>query len=754
MEFFATCPKGFERLLSQELIGFGCKQVRPLKGQVSFAGDVADAYRVCLWSRLASRVILALGRVDASSSDALYEGVRSFAWRDHLALGMTFAVDAHGTNAALRNTQFVALRAKDAIADELLARTGARPVVDTRNPGLTVVVRISRDKAVVGIDLSGVPLFKRGYESLPGKRAPIAPLRPDNAAALLASGGWEAICSKAREKDEVPTLFTLFPGAGSVLVEAAGIALDRAPGLARHRWGFEGWAQHDQDAWDRLLHEARERASASRGVGLAARETRKGSETASGQMLHAAGIDVAPRWLREGDEAGRVDLAVLDLSWVDADEPAVQAVALSQAARASLEARHAPMVSLSGDAIVDDAVGRDAQAVTSVFVGRDDACIRTYEAGVTRSLQSVEAGGRRIPVYVAASDQFAARLQKVAKQRAKWARREDVTCYRVYDADLPDYAVTIDRFEESIETARETPRVWLQMYEYAAPKGIDETLARKRLLDVLALAPAILGVDPRNVFLRTRQRSRGGSQYADEASASPHRGKSRMVGGAELVPGAHLVDEGGLTFEVNFSTRMDCGIFLDHRETRAMLREMAKRTLGSKRFLNLFAYTGSATCYAADGGMRHTTTVDLSRPSLDWARRNMARNGFAGKEHEFVQADVLAWISEQRHSANRWDLVFCDVPTFSNSQRMRKGSFDVQRDHVELLIGVSRLLTRGRDGGEGGTCVFSCNLRTFKPDVAALAKAGVAIEDITDQTIPEDFARNKRVHHCYLVRRS
>jgi 23S rRNA (guanine2445-N2)-methyltransferase / 23S rRNA (guanine2069-N7)-methyltransferase len=313
--------------------------------------------------------------------------------------------------------------------------------------------------------------------------------------------------------------------------------------------------------------------------------------------------------------------------------------------------------------------------------------------------------------------------------------------------------VTIDLFEESVQTAREHPRTWLQMYEYAPPRGIDEDLAHRRLLDVLAIAPRVLGVDPRNVYVRTRLRARGGSQYADEASQATRRGKPRLVDGVELPMGAHLIDEGGLTFEVNFSTRLDCGIFLDHRDTRARLREMAKQTVGSKRFLNLFAYTGTATCYAADGGMRHTTTVDLSRPSLDWAKRNMARNGFTGREHEFVQADVLQWVSEQRHTANRWDLIFCDVPTFSNSQRMRKGSFDVQRDHAELLIGVSRLLTRGRDGNEGGVCVFSCNQRTFKPDVEALAKAGVAIEDITAETIPEDFSRNKRIHHCYLVRR-
>jgi 23S rRNA (guanine2445-N2)-methyltransferase / 23S rRNA (guanine2069-N7)-methyltransferase len=211
------------------------------------------------------------------------------------------------------------------------------------------------------------------------------------------------------------------------------------------------------------------------------------------------------------------------------------------------------------------------------------------------------------------------------------------------------------------------------------------------------------------------------------------------------------VDEGGLTFEVNFGMRLDCGLFLDHRNARSLVREMMKRTQGSKRFLNLFAYTGTATCYAADGGAKHTTTVDMSRPSLDWARRNMERNGFASTsrppEHEYVQADVISWVQEQRHSKNRWDLVFCDVPTFSNSSRMR-GSWDVQRDHAELIIGVSRLLTRN------GSAIFSCNLRGFKPDVQKLQRAGVALEDVTAESIPEDFSRNAKVHHCYIVRRA
>ena len=738
MEFVATCPKGFERLLADELIELGAPRVRPLAGQVSFGGELSDAYRACLWSRLASRVLLVLDRVDAHDADALYEGVSAIRWEDHLAPASTFVVDAHGTNAKLRNTQFVALRTKDAIMDRMLAVRGARPMVDTSRADLTVSVRLSGDHATISVDLVGEPLFHRGYATRDAGGP--APLRPDYAAALLAAGGWRGLVRAGS-----PVLLALWAGRGSVLVEAAGMVLDRAPGLLRGRWGFMGWAGHDEAAWQALLDEADERAAAGEKnlCSLVVRDGRPGALSACRQALRVAGLAVEVSDEVPDDLSGA--LVTCDLSWVGENALASEAAALAELMPFS----SARVVALARDAAPDAALRLEPASLTEVIVGRDAAAIRTYEPSEKAEPPApVELpGGGRVSVLVAASDQFARRLAKVAKLRAKWARREDVTCYRVYDADLPDYAVAIDLYEGS-----ETPGRWLQVSEYAAPRGVDPELARRRLLDVLTIAPRVLDVAPQDVSVRVRVRSRGGSQYADEGRASAREARrdrsSRRGSRVELPAGSHLVDEGGLTFEVNFDARHDCGIFLDHRETRSRIREMMKETKGSKRFLNLFAYTGTATVYAADGGARHTTTVDLSRPSLDWARRNMARNGFDGPEHEFVQADVLAWVSEQRHTRNRWDLIFCDVPTFSNSARMRKASFDVQRDHAELIIGVSRLLMRG------GRAIFSCNLRTFKPDVEKLERAGVRLTDITDESIPEDFSRNRKIHHAYLVERA
>lgn len=744
MEFFATCPKGFEQLLADELVSLKTFQVRPLKGQVAFGRELKDAYRACLWSRLASRVMLVLARIDATNSDALYEGLSAIAWEDHLTPGATLVIDAHGTNDALRNTQFVAQRSKDAVSDRMVSRRGTKPQVDTVNPDVTIAVRISDNHATVAVDLSGAPLFRRGYEAAHTDRAPVAPLRSDYASALLAAGGW---FRDVRHGE--PTLVSLYSGAGNVLVEAAGLALDHAPGLLRARWGFERWAGHDEKAWRRLVRNAEKRAGAGveNPCTLVACDPRHGAEREMRQSLRSAGLDVEPQFVSAGNAVALLGdgLVTVDLSWLDSDDLASEATALAISGAAA----GCRTVALAPSATVDVALRVSPAETLDVLVGSRDETIRRYDTALETPEQTLVSlpSGDRIPVLVPASDQFAARLAKVAKLRTAWAKDEDVTCYRVYDADLPDYAVTIDLYEGSL-----TPGRWLRVSEYAAPKEVDETLAHKRLLDVLAIAPRIMGVAPENVNLRVRTRSRGGSQYSNEGERGHDdrdgRGRRPRPGQVELPLGAHLVDEGGLTFEVNFTDRLDCGIFLDHRETRSMVRELMKQTMGSKRFLNLFSYTGTATCYAADGGAKYTTTVDMSRPSLEWARRNMARNGFDSSDNEFVQADVLRWVDEQRRTKNRWDLIFCDVPTFSNSNRMRDGSWDVQRDHAELIIGISRLLTRN------GCALFSCNLRSFEPDMEKLERTGVRIEDITAQTIPEDFSRNPKVHHTFRVTRT
>ena len=764
-EFTAPCPADYERMLADELRSLGASRVRPLTGSVSFSGDVACAMRVCLWSRLASRVTLVLKRVDARDADELYDGVSRIAWEDHVPDWATIAVRVKGGNDELRDQRYVAMRVKDAVVDRMRERTGARPDVDTSSPDLLVSCAVHGARATVGVDFAGDSLVNRGYRVAQRRRAQAttsAYLREDLAAAMLTQVGW----TRRSVRDARAVLVDPLGTASTLAVEAACVACDRAPGVSRRRWGFEGWAGFDRDAWAALLAEADERLAAGLSTGrrvvVASPDAGVRDEVAA--MAQRAGVASAIQIVAGGPEAIDLGDAVVPgavVACVVPDHRSFGATAdlpLRLAALAELSRgaalREAPVVALAEDDVLGFALSCKPEAVLRVMDGSAPAVVCVYpsagrvarmaaergaapqdapDAGAIAAAAGVAVGpatitlpdGSTMGVLVPQSVQFAARLAKVARLRAKWARRAGVSCYRVYDADLPDYAVAIDLYQGSAAT----PGTWAVVGEYAAPREIDPQMAQRRLTDALAITGRVLGIAPENVFLKVRRRARGGSQYASD--------RDKAGRGA-------LVEEGGLVFEVNFSDYLDTGLFLDHRLVRERIREMAVGT----RFLNLFAYTGTASCYAADGGALETTTVDLSTTYLDWARRNMEQNGFTGDRHQYVQADVTQWIAEQRHSAMRWDLIFVDPPTFSNSARMRTSGFDVQRDHAELLIGASRILRRG------GTILFSCNLRGFTPDVEALAKAGVAIQDVTEGTIPEDFRRNARIHHCYVVRRS
>ena len=849
LEFYASCPEGFESALDAELQRIGLRKTRRLKGRVTFTGTLRDAYRACLWSRLASRVFVVLGRFDCWDANALYDGVYRIPWEQILIDRASIAVTARGTNRELRNTHYAALCVKDAICDRLADEVGARADVDTEHPDARIALSIRDDRASIHLDLSGEPLFKRlpREATRPGARAHV--LRPDYAALLLEKAGWldavregqasdagtaaaavtaaanaagtataaaviaaanaanaagtataaavtaaanaanaatattaagavtaAANAATAAAASVAPVLLDLCCAGGGLELEALNMLQDRAPGLLRARWGFEGWRRHDVEAWNELLDEADERAASARDrkAVLVATDVDPQARSYAERVLKHAGFGgrvafppatadrlsdalaqraALPPLVTNGyaDTDGGSKLPGTCIVVADSTEvPSTQAAALlSLTARMREGARFSNLAILSRDSLLAHSLGVAPAARIDVKPNNEDATIFLFDGADLKDAdaangteRTVDLGdGRVVPVLAAGSDQFAARLKKVARLRRKWAQRAGVSCYRVYDADLPDYAAAIDLYQG----APETPGRWLVIAEYAAPKSIDPAVAQARFLDILTLAPMILDVAPECVHAKARTRSRGGSQYANAGRSSFSQGvRNGAAPEAGIERRLPLIQEGGLTFAVNFDDYLDTGIFLDHRVTRDLVRQHAR---GCRRFLNLFAYTGTATCYAADGGAEETVTVDLSNTYLAWAERNMRQNGFAGSRHEFVRADVRRWIAEQRLTRNRWDLIFCDPPTFSNSAKMGSRTFDVQRDHAELIIGLSRLLTRE------GEAIFSCNLRTFKPDLEKLARAGVILTDITAETIPEDFARNPRIHKCYLVKR-
>jgi 23S rRNA (guanine2445-N2)-methyltransferase / 23S rRNA (guanine2069-N7)-methyltransferase len=316
---------------------------------------------------------------------------------------------------------------------------------------------------------------------------------------------------------------------------------------------------------------------------------------------------------------------------------------------------------------------------------------------------------------------FANRVRKDYRHLSKWARREGVTCWRVYDADLPDYAVAVDLYDCADGVRRAV------VAEYEAPSEIDPAMASARLSQAIDAVAEVLAVDPAEVRVKVRRRQRGEAQY--ERLARSGRFFEVLESGARLY--------------VNLDDYLDTGLFLDHRLTRDIVAELAS----GGALLNLFCYTAVATVRAATQGAASSVSVDLSNTYLDWAKRDFALNGLDRERHRLVRADVVSFLAESAGPTGaRYDVVFLDPPSFSTSKGM-EGTLDVQRDHVALIEAAARVLA------PGGTLIFSTNFRKFKLDEEALTSRGLVAEDITASTIPPDFARNPRIHRCFLVRR-
>ena len=305
---------------------------------------------------------------------------------------------------------------------------------------------------------------------------------------------------------------------------------------------------------------------------------------------------------------------------------------------------------------------------------------------------------------------FENRLQKRYKHLKKWAKREQITCYRVYDRDIPEFPFSIDLYADMIYFAE---------YERTAPRTFEEQT--QWLAACTQITANTLQVPHENLFIRLRQQQKGTSQYEKLAAQQRRR----------------IVEENGLRFLVNLSDYLDAGLFLDHRITRAMVAAEAQDT----HFLNLFSYTGAFTVYAATGLAATTTSVDMSATYLQWAQDNMRLNGYINYQHQYLQEDVLQWLRDSPLPTIPYTLAVIDPPTFSNSKRMR-GIFDIQRDHVWL---INQTLNRM---SKNGVIYFSNNFRRFKLDATAINAADIT--DISRQTIPEDFV-NARPHFCFRI---
>jgi 23S rRNA (guanine2445-N2)-methyltransferase / 23S rRNA (guanine2069-N7)-methyltransferase len=694
---FASTARGLEELLKTELEALGAVDCQVVQGGVHFQGDTRLLYQSLMWSRLASRIMLPLGQCSVYSDLDLYLGVQAIPWTEIFTPDATFAVHFSGLNDEIRNSQYGALKVKDAIVDSFTRKNLPRPNVDRENPDLRINVWLNKETAHISLDLSGEGLHLRGYRDGTG----MAPIKETLASAIVMRSGW------------VPGTPLLDPmcGSGTLLIEAAMLATDRAPGLHRGHWGFNGWLQHDDAVWKEVKAEAQTRAR----KGLAAYESRFYGSDVDARVIERARSNARRAGVGELIAFEAKDVAQLSNPLPKGpygtvisnppygerleSEPALIALhsLLGRTMKTQFGGWNLSLFSASPELLSCLQLRADKQFKAKN--GPLDCVQKNYH------LAENDGSGA-----VSLAEDFANRLRKNLKKYEKWARQEGIECYRLYDADLPEYNVAIDRYGE-----------WVVVQEYAPPKTVDAHKARQRLFDIIAATISVLGIAPNKLVLKTRERQKGKNQY------------QKMAEKGDFLE----VQEYNARLWVNLTDYLDTGLFLDHRIARRMLGQMSE----GKDFLNLFAYTGSASVHAGLGGARSTTTVDMSRTYLEWAERNLRLNGLTGRAHRLMQADVLGWL---RESDEQFDLIFIDPPTFSNSKRM-EDAFDVQRDHLRLMTDLKRLLRKG------GTIMFSNNKRGFRMDHDGLAQLGLKAQEITQKTLSQDFARNRQIHNCWLI---
>ncbi len=704
-QFLALTSPGIEVLLADEITQLGGEQVVQKPEGVYFSASLSVGYHISLWTRLATRILVKIAEGDAKNKEQLFDVASEVNWPDHFTSTTSFAIDFVGYSDEIRNSQFGALTVKDAIVDQFREQGLERPDVDKKAPGISFQARLLKDVVSIYLDFSGRGLFQRGYRQNTGA----APLKENLAAALILRSGWLNDTSKP--------LVDPMCGSGTILIEAVSMAAKQAPGIDRAYWGFDAWLMHDEACWQEQLDNA-----------IAA-----SNDAMADFNVKVFGIDIDSRVLKTAQQNARnanlqrfIEFSCKDTNKMnntfgqagtilfnppygerigELPELVESFVLFGQKLKAQFIDWRVAILTANIELL---AMLKLSSTKRYKFKnGPLDCQLALYDIN---EKQLAKDAANPQASFAEQDSAFANRLKKNRKNLKGWLKSSQIECYRLYDGDIPEYNVAVDVYGE-----------YLVIQEYAAPKSIDADKANKRLQEVIYWAPKVLEVPTNKVVLKTRAKQKGSNQYQK-------LDKSKQ---------AITVNEHGALFKVNLWDYLDTGLFLDHRKTRQIVAKKAK----GKSLLNLFAYTGSVSVQAALHGAESVTTVDMSNTYLNWAQDNFALNKLSGHKYQFIQANCLEWL---KRNSQKFDLIFIDPPTFSNSKRM-EDSFDVQRDHIALITDALKSL---RDGGE---IFFTNNKRNFKMDFDALSALGLQAKALSDVTRDKDFARNKHIHNSWSI---
>lgn len=703
--YFIACAKGIEQLLFDELQSLGITQVKQTMAGCTVEADLEQAYKIALWSRLASRVLLELGRAEVDTADDIQQVISQFDWQQVMDSSASLIIDFNGHSEQIRHTQFGAQVIKDGIVDFFRGKGQSRPSVDKQNPDIRIAARLHKDQLVWSLDFSGSGLHRRGYRQQQGE----APLRENLAAAILYRAGIEDWLAQPEFNFYDP-----FCGSGTLVIEAAMMALDHAPGLARGQWGFFYWKGHKPAIWHALLEQAEQRfKQAQQQFKGVIRGSDKDPRLVS--MAHANSKRVLLDRFIEFEQADATEAEPSTSSGLLVTNPPFGERLGEEVETLLLYRRFGRQLKTHFEGWQAAVLAGDESLLKRLKL-RSHKKYRFFNGALEVTLANYDLTKEQVEFTEKQNNDIANRLQKNYQKLSKWAAKEGVESWRLYDADLPDYNAAIDVYSD-----------YLVVQEYAPPKTIPEGVARDRLWHLLETISEVLPFTEDHIILKVRQRQSGSLQYQKRKE----RAHSVVL----------TVQEYQARFEVNLTDYLDTGLFLDHRLARKELFDKCE----DLDVLNLFAYTCSASVQAALGGANRVVSVDMSKTYLRWGERNFRLNNLNSPAYQFIQADCFSWLRENRDS-QVFDVIFLDPPTFSNSKRM-DGTLDIQRDHVGLIKTAARLLS------EDGVILFSNNRRKFVIDEAGLEKAGFSVNDQSQASIPEDFKRHKGIHHYFIISR-
>ena len=723
MIFFANCSLNQADLVAKEAEEAGASEIRQTKAGVEFVGTLEAGYRFCMYSRISTRLLEAIYLDDdVADTDELYESTLNIPWEEYITPQTTIKVTKTAQDCPyITNSHFAALRVKDGIIDRIKSKfDDERPNVDTENPDVTIHIHLHQNRAIWYLDFSGEGMQQRGYRV----DQTDAVLKEHLAAALLYRSEWK----KSITEETSGVLLDPFAGSGTILIEAALIASDTAPGLVRKSpFAFTKLPSYNEELWQSIVKEAeekREKAIDERDIYIYGSDLSPKAIRICEENAKAAGVrEFIDLQVKDFNDYSEEDKPKCEMGYIVTDPPYgvrmkekdIENLYYDIGEKLSNVFKGWKATIMAADSELLSNIALKPERVNSLYNGSlfcqaAHYSIFTDEEKEEMKRKSLEKKKERLNTPLSAGAEMAYnRLVKNIKELKGEMEKEGVTCYRIYDADMPEYSAAIDIYENK----------WINLSEYEAPSSINPEDAERRLNELIYATERATGIDIENIYVKQRSRMKGKSQYNRLASSSRF----------------NIVHENGLNILVNFQDYLDTGIFLDHRLIRKYIQENSE----NKRFLNLFCYTGTATLNAIKGGAVSTVSVDASSTYLDWAMENLRVNGYPTViDNYFYKSDVMDYLFG---TYDKFDLIFCDPPTFSNSKM--RATFDVQRDHKKLIRACMMHLD------PGGLLIFSNNFRRFKLSEEILDE--FVVKDITEETIGEDF-RDKKIHHTYLIR--